>query len=167
VWYSPAMDGRYTVRAATPADVDDVFRLIRALADYEKLSHEVTGTAARLREDLFGPQRYAEVIVAEADGQCVGFALFLHNYSTFLTAPGLYLEDLFVEPAHRGRGVGSALLARVARIARERGCGRLEWAVLDWNEPAIGFYTERGARILPEWRICRVTGDALERLGAA
>jgi GNAT superfamily N-acetyltransferase len=161
------MDGRYTVRAATPADVDDIFRLIRALADYEKLAHEVTGTAARLGAHLFGRQRYAEVIVAEASGECVGFALFLPNYSTFLTAPGLYLEDLFVEPAHRRRGVGSALLARVARLACERGCGRLEWAVLDWNEPAMRFYGERGARVLPDWRLCRVTGDALERLAAS
>jgi GNAT superfamily N-acetyltransferase len=155
-----------TLRSATPADVDDIFRLIRGLAEYERLTHEVTGSAERLRAHLFGSQPYAEVVLAELDGRPVGFALFFHNYSTFLTAPGLYLEDLFVEPAHRGKGIGAALLRRVAALAHERGCGRLEWAVLDWNAPAIGFYERQGARVLPDWRICRVTGEALSRLGA-
>jgi GNAT superfamily N-acetyltransferase len=156
-----------TLRSATPADVDDIFRLIRGLAEYERLTHEVTGSAERLRAHLFGSQPYAEVVLAELDGRPVGFALFFHNYSTFLTAPGLYLEDLFVEPAHRGKGIGAALLRRVATLAHERGCGRLEWAVLDWNAPAIGFYERQGARVLPDWRICRVTGEALSRLAAS
>ena len=156
-----------TLRSATPADVDDIFRLIRGLAEYERLTHEVTGSAERLRAHLFGPRPYAEVLLAEVDGRAVAFALFFHNYSTFLTAPGLYLEDLFVEPAHRGRGIGRALLRRVAALAHERGCGRLEWAVLDWNAPAIGFYERQGARVLPDWRICRVTGEALAQLAAS
>jgi GNAT superfamily N-acetyltransferase len=153
-----------TLRGATRADAGEIFRLIRGLADYERLTHQVTGSAERLAEHLFGPRRYAEVVLAERGGRAVGFALFLHNYSTFLTAPGLYLEDLFVEPEHRGAGIGTALLRHVATLAAERGCGRLEWAVLDWNAPAIGFYERHGATVLPDWRICRVTGDALARL---
>lgn len=156
-----------TLRSATPADVDDIFRLIRGLAEYERLTHEVTGSVERLRAHLFGPRPYAEVLLAEVDGRAVGFALFFPNYSTFLTAPGLYLEDLFVEPVHRERGIGRALLRRVAELARERGCGRLEWAVLDWNASAIGFYERQGASVLPDWRICRVTGEALARLAGA
>jgi len=156
-----------TVRAATPDDVDDVFRLIGALAAYERLTAEVVGTAAALGEHLFGSRRYAEALVAETGGRTIGFALFFHNYSTFRTAPGLYLEDLFVEPAYRRRGVGTTLLAHVARLAVERGCARLEWAVLDWNAPAIAFYERHGATVLPDWRLCRVTGDALARLGGA
>ena len=152
------------VRAATPADVDDVFRLIGALASYEHLSADVTGTRDSLREHLFGSRRYAEVLLAELDARPIGFALFFHSYSTFRTAPGLYLEDLFVEPEQRRRGVGTALLARVARLAVERGCARLEWAVLDWNASAIAFYGQHGADVLPDWRLCRVTGDALARL---
>jgi GNAT superfamily N-acetyltransferase len=152
------------VRAATAADVDDIFRLIGALASYERLTAEVTGTPARLREHLFGTRPYAEALVAELDARRIGFALFFHNYSTFRTAPGLYLEDLFVEPGHRGRGVGTALLATVARLAVERGCARLEWAVLDWNATAIDFYQRHGAEVLPDWRICRMTGDALAGL---
>jgi GNAT superfamily N-acetyltransferase len=156
----------HVLRLATAADADTIFGLIQGLAAYEKLTHEVTGSPERLRAHLFGERRYAEVILADADGRSVGFALFFHSYSTFLTAPGLYLEDLFVEPAYRGRGIGAALLAAVARTAVERGCGRLEWAVLDWNAPAIGFYARRGARVLPDWRICRVTGEALARLAS-
>jgi GNAT superfamily N-acetyltransferase len=152
------------LREATPADAEEIFRLVNALAEYERLTHEVTGSAGRLREHLFGPRRYAEVILADVDGRSVGFALFLHNYSTFRTAPGIYLEDLFVEPAHRGRGLGTALLQHVARVAVERGCARLDWAVLDWNAPAIGFYGRHGAAVLPDWRICRLTGEALARL---
>jgi GNAT superfamily N-acetyltransferase len=153
-----------TLRGATRADVDEIFRLIRGLADYERLTHQVTGSAAALAQHLFGPRPYAEVVLAERAGRAVGFALFLHNYSTFLTAPGLYLEDLFVEPEHRGVGIGTALLRHVAQLAAERRCGRLEWAVLDWNASAIGFYERHGAAVLPDWRICRVTGDALARL---
>jgi len=158
---------RDVVRPATPADVDEIFRLIRGLADYERLAHEVTGNADRLREHLFGPRPCVEALVAEHEGACIGFALFFPTYSTFLTTPGLWLEDLFVEPAHRGRGVGSALLARVAALAVARRCGRLEWAVLQWNAPAIAFYEARGARIEAEWRIARVTGSGLERLAAS
>ena len=152
------------VRAATPADVDDIFRLIGALAAYERLSAEMSGTRESLGRHLFGPRPYAEALLAELDGRTIGFALFFHSYSTFCTAPCLYLEDLFVEPERRGHGVGSALLAQVARLALERGCARLEWAVLDWNAAAIAFYEQRGADVLPDWRRCRVTGDALARL---
>jgi len=157
----------WTIRPAAPAAAEAIFGLIRALATYEKLEHTVTGSAERLRAHLFGPRPYAEVLVAEAGGACVGFALFFHSFSTFLAAPGLYLEDLFVEPEQRRRGIGTALLRRVAATAVERGCGRLEWAVLDWNEPAIAFYRRHGADVLPDWRICRVTGGALGRLAGA
>ena len=152
------------VRMATPTDVDDIFRLIGALAVYEHLSREMTGTREHLHDHLFGPRPYAEALVAETDARPVGFALFFHTYSTFRTAPCLYLEDLFVEPAARRRGVGTALLAHVAQLAVERGCARLDWAVLDWNAPAIAFYERHGADVLPDWRLCRVTGDALARL---
>jgi GNAT superfamily N-acetyltransferase len=154
----------WTLRAATPADAGEIFRLIKALADYEKLSDEVTGSAEALREHLFGGRPYAEVIMAEVDGRTAGFALFLHDYSTFKTRPGIWVEDIFVEPELRGRGIGTALLARVARVAVERGCARLEWTVLDWNTPAIRFYERQGAEVLRDWRVCRVTGEALERL---
>ena len=150
-----------TVRPATPADADEIFRLIRALADYEKLEHQVRGDAVRLRDHLFGARPYAEALVAADDGVIVGFALFFHDYSTFETAPGLWLEDLFVEPAHRRRGIGTALLRRVAALAAERGCARLEWTVLEWNAPAIAFYERLGAEVLPDWRICRLSGAAL------
>ena len=152
------------VRTATPADVDDIFRLIGALASYEHLSADVTGTPERLREHLFGLRPYVEALVAELDARTIGFALFFHAYSTFRTAPVLYLEDLFVEPAHRRRGVGTALLARVAGLAVERGCARLEWEVLEWNAPAIAFYERQGAAVLPDWRRCRIGGEALPRL---
>jgi GNAT superfamily N-acetyltransferase len=153
----------WTIRPATAADADAIFALVRGLAAYERLTHAVMGSAAALREHLFGARPYAEVLLAEMGGRSVGFALFFHNYSTFLTAPGLYLEDLFVEPEQRGRGIGRALFGRVARIAHERGCGRLEWSVLDWNASAIAFYTRQGAEMLPDWRICRLTGDTLAR----
>jgi len=141
-----------------------VLSLIRALARYERLEHEVVGTETALREHLFGAQPRAEVALAEEGGAIAGFALFFHNYSTFLCKPGLYLEDIFVLPEHRGRGHGRALLAHLARLALTRGCGRFEWSVLDWNEPAIGFYESLGARRLDDWRIFRVTGEALEKL---
>jgi GNAT superfamily N-acetyltransferase len=153
------------IRPATPADVPAVLSLIRALARYEKLEHEVVGTEDDLREHLFGARPRAEVALVEDGGAIAAFALFFHNYSTFLCKPGLYLEDLFVLPEHRRKGYGRALLAHLAKVARERGCGRFEWAVLDWNEPAIAFYRSLGARTLDDWRIFRLTGEALETLG--
>jgi len=153
------------IRPAKSEDVETIFQLIHALADYEKLSHEVTGTAALLHEHLFGAHPCIEALLADHQGQPIGFALFFTNYSTFLTKPGIYLEDLFVMPDYRGKGIGKALLGALARLALERDCGRLEWSVLDWNEPAIAFYQRIGATVLPEWRICRVTGAAIAQLG--
>jgi GNAT superfamily N-acetyltransferase len=154
------------IRSASVADVPDILRLIRALAEYEKLSHEVVATEAALARALFGPRPAAEVLLAEQDGRSVGFALFFQNFSTFLGKPGIYLEDLFVEPAFRGRGIGRDLLRAIARLAVERGCGRFEWAVLDWNAPAIGFYKSLGARPLDDWTVMRLTGEALHKLGS-
>ncbi|HVT35160.1 MAG TPA: GNAT family N-acetyltransferase, partial [Nevskiaceae bacterium] len=147
-------------------DVPLIHSLIRELAEYEKLSQEVSATQDALRAHLFGAQRYAETLIAEVNGAAAGFALYFHNYSTFLARPGIYLEDLFVRPAARRRGAGKALLVELARIAVERGCGRLEWAVLDWNEPAIAFYRSLGAQMMGDWRIKRVTGEALRVLAA-
>lgn len=158
--------GELTIRPATPADVPVLFNLIRALAEYEKLSHAVTGNTEALEQHLFGTKPYAEALLAEYLGQAVGFALFLHNYSTFLTKPGIYLEDLFVLPEFRRKGIGKAMLQYLAQLAVERDCGRLEWSVLDWNEPAIAFYEKIGASVLPDWRICRVTGKGLPQLAA-
>jgi GNAT superfamily N-acetyltransferase len=152
------------IRSATPVDVPTIARLIRELAEYEKLSHEVSLREEELHRHLFGERRHAEVVLAEEAGQVVGFALFFHNYSTFLTKPGLYLEDLFVRPEHRGKGHGKALLAHLAKLAVERGCGRFEWSVLDWNAPAIEFYKSFGARPLDDWTVFRVTGEDLRRL---
>jgi len=152
------------LRAATAHDVPTIFALIQALAEYEKLSHAVTGTPEALKEHLFGSRPYAEVVLAETAGNVAGLALFFYNYSTFLTKPGLYLEDLFVLPEYRQRGIGKALLTYLAQRAIAEGCGRLEWSVLDWNVPAIAFYEQMGATVLPDWRICRVTGDALTLL---
>jgi GNAT superfamily N-acetyltransferase len=154
------------IRLATPTDLPAIIHLIRALAEYEKLSHQVVIEEARLREHLFGPKPYAEVLLAEDGDQVVGYALFFHTYSTFLARPSLYLEDLFVLPEQRGRGHGKALLARLARLAVERGCGRFEWMVLDWNTPAIQFYESLGATVSPEWKLCRMTGDSLQRFAA-
>jgi GNAT superfamily N-acetyltransferase len=154
------------IRLATPTDIPAIVHLIRALAEYEKLSHQVVVDEARLREHLFGPRPYAEVLLAEDGGQVVGYALFFHTYSTFLGRPSLYLEDLFVLPEQRGRGHGKALLARLARLAVERDCGRFEWMVLDWNTPAIQFYESLGAALAPEWKLCRMTGEALQRFAA-
>lgn len=154
------------LRTATPADVPVIFELIKALAEYEKLSHAVTGSVASLKTHLFGDRPYAEAIIAEFAGQPVGFSLFFHNYSTFLTQPGIYIEDLFVLPEYRGRGIGKQLVSYVAQLAVSRNCGRLEWSVLDWNKPAIGFYQRIGASILDEWRICRVTGNSLKSLAS-
>jgi GNAT superfamily N-acetyltransferase len=153
------------IRPATAADVPTIAQLIRDLAEYEKLSHEVVLDEAKLAHDLFGPRPYAEVLIAEHAGDAVGFALFFHNYSTFLGKPGIYLEDLFVKPAARGKGLGKALLAALAKLAVERGCGRVEWSVLDWNEPSIKFYESLGAKPMNEWTVYRLTGDALVKLG--
>lgn len=152
------------IRSAIPTDVPTIIALIRALAEYEKLSHEVVLDEANFHEHLFGPRPFAEVLIAEDDARTVGFALFFHNYSTFLGRPGIYLEDLFVLPEFRGRGIGKALLSRLAQLACERACGRLEWAVLDWNEPSIRFYESLGAVAKREWIIYRTTGDALKKL---
>jgi len=154
------------IRPAVPDDVPLILQLIRDLAEYEKLSHEVSATEALLHEYLFGPRRVAESLIAELDNQPVGFALFFHNFSTFLGRPGIYVEDIFVRPASRGRGVGRELLRHIARLAVERNCGRLEWSVLDWNEPAIGFYRKLGAKPMDEWTVFRVTGPAMEKLAA-
>jgi GNAT superfamily N-acetyltransferase len=153
------------IRPATAADTPVVAALIRALAEYERLSDRVVFEEDRLREYLFGPRPFAEVLLAEEDGAVVGFALFFPTFSTFLGRPGLWLEDLFVRPEHRGRGHGKALLAAVARRAVERGCGRLEWAVLNWNEPALGFYRALGAGPLDDWTVYRLAGPALAVLG--
>lgn len=151
------------LRSATAADVPLILDLIRGLAEYEKLAHEVVATEESLRRTLFGPAPAAHVVIAEVDGQPAGFALYFFNYSTFLAKPGLYLEDLFVKPEFRGGGTGKALLLHLAKIANERGCGRMEWSVLDWNEPAIQFYESIGARRMREWQICRLTGESLAR----
>ena len=152
------------IRSARPEDVSAVWGLIRALARYERLEHEVTGSEDALREHLFGAQPRAEVLLSEDGGEAAGFALFFHNYSTFLCKPGLYLEDLFVLPEHRRRGHGRALLTALARLAVARGCGRFEWSVLAWNEPAVAFYRSIGARSMDDWGIFRLSGDALEAL---
>ena len=152
------------IRSATTTDVPTIAQLIRALAEYERLSDRVTLDENRLRDHLFGPRPFAEVLLAEAGIEVVGFALFFHNYSTFLGRPGIYLEDLFVKPEHRGKGHGKALLAALARLAVQRDCGRMEWAVLDWNEPSINFYKALGATPLDEWTGYRLTGAALLKL---
>lgn len=156
----------HVIRPAVAEDADTVAQLIRELASYERLEHEVSMTADDIRRTLFGDLRFAEGLLAEVDGEPVGLALFFSNYSTFLGRPGLYLEDLFVKPEHRGTGLGKSLLREVARIAVERGCGRLEWAVLNWNQTAIAFYEKLGARPNSEWTTYRLTGEALERLGS-
>ena len=161
------MNDEIRVVNATAADVPLILAMIRGLADYEKLSHEVTATEERLRDTLFGVRRGADVLLAYTGEECTGFALFFPNYSTFLAKPGIYLEDLYVKPEWRGKGIGRVLLSRVAAIARERDCGRLEWEVLDWNEPSIAFYKSLGAVPMDEWTKYRVTGEALEKLASA
>lgn len=151
------------LRSATIADVPVILGFIRDLAAYEKLSGEFVATEEKLRATLFATPPAAHVVIAEVDGRPAGFALYFFNYSTFLAQPGLYLEDLYVNPEHRGRGIGKALLLHLAKLANQRGCGRMEWTVLDWNEPAIAFYESLGARRLREWQICRLTGEALTR----
>ena len=156
-----------TIRPATEHDVPLIRGFIRDLAVYERLEHEMVATDEDLRKTLFGERRYAEVVFACVDGNPVGFALFFHNYSTFLGKPGIYLEDLFVRPEARGRGIGKRLLAWLAQATVERDCGRLEWSVLDWNEPSIVFYRNLGAVLKDEWQIFRLTGDALQSLAGA
>jgi len=155
-----------TLRAARPDDVPVILRFIRGLAEYERLPHECVATEASLASTLFGDRPAAEVVLAFVNDQAAGFALFFQNYSTFLAQPGLYLEDLFVDPSFRGQGVGRALLAHLAAIAEARGCGRFEWSVLDWNAEAIAFYEKLGAQGMSEWTVHRVTGDALISLAA-
>ena len=161
----------FSIRPANRDDSETLFRLISALAEYEKLTHLVTATPEKIGDALFGAKPHAEAVIVEVDQdgakQAVGFALFFHNFSTFLAKPGLYLEDLFVDPAWRGHGLGKALLKYLAALAVERDCGRFEWSVLDWNQPSIDFYQAMGADVMPDWRICRVTGDALKALSAA
>jgi GNAT superfamily N-acetyltransferase len=161
------LDTTVASRPATPADVPHIQAMIVELAVFEKLEHLVVATEDKLHEALFGPHAACEAIVGEADGNVVAFALFFHNFSTFLTKRGLYLEDLYVLQSHRGKGFGSRLLKHLARLAVERGCGRFEWSVLDWNTPAIDFYKSMGAEILPDWRVCRVTGAPLQALAQA
>jgi GNAT superfamily N-acetyltransferase len=154
------------IRVATEDDVPLVLSLIKELAEYERLSHEVVATEEMLRDSLFGERRVAEVILGYLRDGPAGFALFFHNFSTFLGKPGIYLEDLYVKPEFRGAGVGRALLVYLAKLARERGCGRLEWSVLDWNEPAIRFYKALGAVPMEDWTVYRVMGEALDELAA-
>ncbi len=152
------------IRAAERRDLSAIVELIRELAEFEQLSHLCQVSPEALGPHLFGPKPVVECLVGEVDGEVVAFALFFTNFSTFLAKPGLYLEDLYVRPAHRGTGLGKTLLIHLAQLAVQRGCGRFEWSVLDWNENAIRFYEGLGASVMPDWRICRVTGDALTEL---
>ncbi|MEO6326431.1 MAG: GNAT family N-acetyltransferase [Thermoanaerobaculia bacterium] len=160
------MSDAVTIRPARPEDVPTIVSLIGALAEYEKMADECHADASALARHLFGERAHAEVLIAEAGSVPAGFALFFHNYSTFLTKPGIYLEDLFVKPEFRGLGIGRDLLAALASLALARGCGRLEWSVLKWNEPAIGFYRKLGAVPMDEWQVFRLAGDALTKLGS-
>jgi GNAT superfamily N-acetyltransferase len=155
------MNTSHTLRPATPADLPSIVGLITELALFEKLEHLVVVTPESLRPHLFGPRPVAEAVVGEVGGSVVAFALFFTNFSTFLGQPGLYLEDLYVQPAHRGTGLGKALLQHLGALAVARGCGRFEWSVLDWNQRAIDFYEKMGAAVMPDWRICRLTGERL------
>ncbi len=157
------IDG-FNIRQATEADTALILSFIRELAEYEKLSHEVVATEESLRESLFGKKPAAEALIGELNGKAVSFAVFFHNFSTFLGRPGLYLEDLYVKPEVRGKGIGKVMLSYLARVAKERGCGRFEWWVLDWNEPAIKFYRSIGAKPMDEWTVQRVSGKDLDRL---
>jgi GNAT superfamily N-acetyltransferase len=159
------MTARILIRPATPGDIPLILQFVRELAEYERLAHEVSATEEQLRATLFGARPVAEVVIASHDDAPAGFAVFFANYSTFLGRPGLYLEDLFVRPDARGNGIGRALLEYLARLTVDRGWGRLEWRVLDWNEPSIAFYKKLGAEPLDDWTVFRVTGNALLRLG--
>ena len=152
------------IRTAAIEDVPLIFEFIKALAEYEKLTHEVTANEGLLKETLFEKQKVAEVVIGYYEGIPVGFALFFHNFSTFVGRPGIYLEDLFVKSEYRGKGFGKALLKHVAKIAKERNCGRFEWSVLDWNEPSIKFYKSLGAKAMEEWTIFRLSGESLTEL---
>lgn len=163
---TPDATESFSIRAAELRDVTAIVQLIRELAEFEHLAHLLQVTPEKLRPHLFGERAVIEALVAESAGEVVGFAVFFTNFSTFLAQPGLYLEDLYVQPSQRGRGVGEALLSRVGRLAVERDYGRFEWSVLDWNANAIRFYEKMGATVMPDWRICRVTGDALQRFAA-
>ncbi|MEP6716391.1 MAG: GNAT family N-acetyltransferase [Terriglobia bacterium] len=154
------------IEAALERDIEVILEMIRGLAEYERLSGHVTATPQLLRENLFGPKAFAEVLLTYNESECIGFALFFPNFSTFLGRPGLFLEDLYVKPEWRGKGAGTALLREVAQIACARGCGRVEWDVLDWNEPSIGFYKKLGAAPMDDWTRYRLTGEALLKLGA-
>src|SRR5205085_9230875 len=158
---------KFMIRPATVVDVPVILELIRALATYERAPNEVTATEEGLRDVLFGAKPAAEVLLAFENETAVGFAVFFHNFSTWLGLPGIYLEDLFVKPEHRGKGYGRALLIDLAKIARGRGCGRLEWAVLDWNDPAIEFYRKLGAKPMDEWTVFRLTRDGIAKLADA
>jgi GNAT superfamily N-acetyltransferase len=158
------MEEPFLIRPAAAGDVPELLRLIRELAEYEKLAHMAVGTDQMLHQAMFGPRPVCEALIAEYHGRAVGFALYFPTFSTFLCKPGLYLEDLFVEPAHRGAGIGKALLRRLAAIVVERGGGRFEWRVLDWNEPSIRFYESLGATLMKEWLLARLTGPQLEAL---
>ncbi len=160
------MEERFLIRPAASADVAELLRLIGELAEYEKLSHMAVGTPPMLHEALFGARPSCEALIAESGGRAVGFALFFTTFSTFLCKPGLYLEDLFVEPAHRGAGIGKALLRGLAALAMQRRCGRFEWRVLDWNEPSIRFYESLGAVVMPEWELVRMTEKEIAALAA-
>ena len=164
---SNASNPKLHIRPAIPSDVDTIADLIRQLAAYENLSHEVTGDVNDLWAHLFGQAPSAQVLIAEWEGNIAGFALYFYNYSTFLMKPGLYLEDLFVLPDFRRRGIATVLLQQLAQTAIDQGCGRFEWSVLDWNEPAIAFYQGIGAKLMQDWRICRVAGDGLTQLSQA
>ncbi|HTP81060.1 MAG TPA: GNAT family N-acetyltransferase [Bacteroidota bacterium] len=152
------------IEPAKVKDVPLIFEFIQGLAEYERLAHSVVATEMQVRKSLFGRRKYAEVLLAKVGRQAAGFALYFHNYSTFLAQPGIYLEDLFVKPEFRGKGIGKALLVRLAQIALERDCGRLEWAVLDWNASAIDFYRKLGAVHMKDWDVYRLTGEQLEKL---
>ena len=160
----PTVDTELTIRPGTPEDLPIIRRMIFGLAEYERLLHECDATEDKLRKSLFGEPRYAECVIARMGEEPVGFALFFHNFSTFEARPGLYLEDLFVLPEHRGYGVGRELLRHLARLAVARDCARFEWAVLDWNEPAIGFYKSLGAQPMNDWTVYRLKGEALQAL---
>jgi len=157
------MAQNFEILPARRQDCDALHALVRALAEYEKLTQLAVGSVAQLRDELFAEHPVIEAALAWDAGRPLGFALWFHNFSTFLCRRGLYLEDVFVVPEARGRGIGKALLRHCARVALERGCGRFEWTVLDWNRPAIGFYESLGAQLLPDWRVCRMTGETLER----
>jgi len=157
---------QFRIEPATERDVALILKFIKGLAEYERLEHEVVATEERLRATLFGARPGAEVLIGYGGSEAAGFALFFHNYSTFLGRPGIYIEDIFVLPEWRGKGLGRQLLIRIAALAVKRGCGRLEWSVLDWNEPAIRFYRKLGARAMEEWTVYRITGDSLARLAS-